>query len=168
LKGPGCRFERARLPAALRKALKPLLQRARELISGQCDGVRAAPMKPRGGARTQPTAQAVGVQSVTRANPAGAKETPSRTRQNATRQLARRRTLGSNFAHRIVKGKRPYRVALTACAAIRFDPGRSHQIKPPASTSPIEISCVPVIAPLNTDPRPGSSRQYSRKNRATP
>jgi hypothetical protein len=61
-----------------------------------------------------------------------------------------------------------YRVAPTGCAVTFLAPGRSHQISPPPITSPIAINCVPVIAPPNTDPRPGSSRKYSRKNRATP
>ena len=61
-----------------------------------------------------------------------------------------------------------YRVALMVCAGIDFDPGRNHQISPPANTNPIAINCVPVIAPPKTDPRPGSSRKYSKKNLAIP
>ncbi len=58
----------------------------------------------------------------------------------------------------VVKGI--YRVA---CAGTVFNPGRNHQISPPSTTNPIEISCVPVMIPPNTDPRPGSSRMNSRK-----
>src|SRR6516162_9146508 len=47
-------------------------------------------------------------------------------------------------------------------------PALSHQITPPSTTSPIAISCVPLINPPNTSPRPGSPRKNSRKNRATP
>src|SRR5580658_3599650 len=47
-----------------------------------------------------------------------------------------------------------YRVA---CAGTVFNPGRNHQISPPSTTNPIEINCVPVMIPPNTEPRPGSS-----------
>src|ERR1700685_590757 len=66
------------------------------------------------------------------------------------------------------KQKSGYRVALTVYASTVFEPGRSHQIRPPPMTSPMAMSCVPVMAPPKTDPRPGSSRRYSRKKRATP
>jgi hypothetical protein len=62
----------------------------------------------------------------------------------------------------------PYRVALAVRAGMDLEPGRSHQINPPASTRPMAISWVPVMAPPKTEPRPGSSRRYSRKNLATP
>jgi hypothetical protein len=63
---------------------------------------------------------------------------------------------------------RAYRVAPTVRAGIGLEPGRSHQISPPPITSPIAINCVPVMTPPNTEPRPGSSRRYSRKKRAVP
>src|ERR1700688_160691 len=61
-----------------------------------------------------------------------------------------------------------YRVAPTGCAVTFFAPGRTHQMKPPAITRPIAMSCVPDMAPPKTEPRPGSSRRNSRKKRATP
>src|SRR6478672_7621395 len=62
----------------------------------------------------------------------------------------------------------PYRAAPTGWGVMCLAPGRSHQMKPPASTMPIAINCVPDITPPKTVPRPGSSRMNSRKNLATP
>ena len=66
---------------------------------------------------------------------------------------------------RTVERLRAYRDAGADCL---FVPGLSHQIRPPPITRPIAINCVPDITPPKTDPRPGSSRRNSRKNRATP
>src|SRR4029077_16477249 len=43
----------------------------------------------------------------------------------------------------------------------------SHQMKPPVITRQMEINWVPVMIPPNTEPRPGSSRINSRKERPT-
>ena len=61
---------------------------------------------------------------------------------------------------------RAYRVAAASTGCCRCA-RRNHKI-PPTRTSKIEMSCVPLITPLNTEPRSGSSRRNSRKNRATP
>src|SRR5579863_9902173 len=60
------------------------------------------------------------------------------------------------------KEEHDYRVALRGCTVASFVPGLSHQINPPATTSPIAINCVPDIIPPNTEPRPGSSRRNFR------
>src|SRR5213083_1586848 len=53
-----------------------------------------------------------------------------------------------------------YRVA---AANVTFGAGRRYQIRPPVSTRPIAMSCVPVKAPPKTEPRPGSPRKNSIK-----
>ena len=54
-----------------------------------------------------------------------------------------------------------YRVA-PAIAVRRAVPRRSHST-PPAITSRMEMNWVPLMAPPNITPRPGSSRMNSRK-----